>query len=226
MSTQPPEPQSPDFPLDARQQRIVVWLEQLGLHDFAESFRGSVQMLATEMPGCLRFVSHFCRDVMNGMASAYRDIRAPRTDYIRLVDDLADAWHRDGRSLSDAPALTEESLPSLPETLTVSPRSIQCIVNLLREHMQGKERDEKKPDLFFSTFASHPENIYPALRKSWLALKRWFLSEAHHRVGGAGSVQELREKFQELEAIMDACAAQEVEALRSIDEILDDANSA
>ena len=56
--------------LTSNQQTVFDWLnEDLELPVYAEAYKGALDILNNKSPGYITFVSHACRDLMNGLVS-------------------------------------------------------------------------------------------------------------------------------------------------------------
>ena len=102
------------------------------------------------------------------------------------------------------------------------------IKNLVDQHKEGHLRSEEIDSSFFITFLDYPnkESIPEDLSHEWRLTRRWFVGHAHLREDefSIGTYDEAKMHFQNLDSLLYAAAASEIEQLRSIHEIVEEAN--
>ena len=209
--------------LTERQQTVYNWInDDLELPVYAEAYRGAIEQLNNKSSGYITYVSHTGRDLMNGLASDAKGITRQRVQYEQLVDkfkdDWKDEWGGDGFHPPD----------NVPKEHLIPNEICQNIKKLIDEHKEGRLRAEGKGSLFFTTFLgySSKESIPENLSQEWLDTQDWFLSHAHSRKKGFSieTPDEIEKHFQYLDNHLYAAAETDIEQLRSIHEILEEAN--
>ena len=102
------------------------------------------------------------------------------------------------------------------------------VKELVDEHKEGRLRAAGKVSLFYTIFLDYrnKESIPENLSKEWRKTKDFFEKHAHLRKKGfsMGAPDEVEKHFQNLDDLLYAAAASEIEQLRSIREILEETN--
>jgi len=210
--------------LTERQQTVFDWInDDLELPVYAEAYKGALDILNNKSHGYLTFVSHAGRDLMNGLVSAVESIGRQQVQYVQLVDDFKDDWKNEwgGEGFSTTED-DEENGHLIPIAIC------EKIKKLVDEHTAGRLRAENTDSSFFITFLDYPdtESIPENLSQEWRSARRWFVEHAHLREGefGMQAPDEVERHFQNLDNFLFAAAGGELEQLRSIHEILEEAN--
>ena len=217
--------------LTKRQQTVFDWInDDLKLPVYAEAYKGALDLLNKKSVGYITFVSHAGRDLMNLLASAVKGSKGDhvqyeggRVEYEQLVDkfknDWKDEWGGEGFNTTEN---NDENGHLIPNEIC------KKIKTLVDKHKVGNLRAEDKGTLFFTTFLDYlnkesvPENLF----EEWRKTKKYFEKHTHLRKKGFSmeAPYEVEKYFQNLDNLLYAAAASEIEQLRSIHEILDEAN--
>lgn len=210
--------------LTERQQTVFDWIhDDLELPVYAEAYKGTLDLLNNKSPGYITFVSHAGRDLMNGLVSAVNSIGRQQVQYVQLVDDFKDDWRNEwGGEEFDTIEDNHENGHLIPN------ETCKKIKKLVDEHKEGRLRAEDTNSSFFTTFLdySDKESIPENLSQEWRSARRWFVEHAHLREGEfeTQALDEVERHFQNLDSFLYAAAGSELEQLRSIHEILEEAN--
>ena len=210
--------------LTERQQTVFDWInDDLKLPVYAEAYKGTLAILNNKSPGYITFVSHAGRELMNGLASAAIGIPGAPVQYHQRVDAFKDDWKDEwgGEEFST----TEDD----DENGHLIPNEIcEKIKKLVDEHKEGRRIAEEKNTSFFTNFLDYPneESIPENLSQEWRKAKQWFNGHAHLREDEfpIAASNEVAEHFRNLDNFLYAAAGSELEQLRSIHEILEEAN--
>jgi hypothetical protein len=220
MSNAPPAYWTPE------RQKIHTWiLNDLGLSDFAEAYKGAVENLFERRSGHVKFLCHACRDIMNTMARVYKGGVAGRVQYKEHVDRIAKHWPS---GIGNAFPLTPQGLS--PSELTVNLPRAACVEvdRLIEEHLAGKQRVNEAAYLFFIAFLDYDDiqKIAENDIKEWKRLRQWFMDRAHIRENAhaADEGDACEKKLAELEAMLLIAADSARNRLTVIDEILQETN--
>lgn len=211
--------------LTERQRTVFDWInDDLELPMYAEAYKGAVDLLNKKSAGYITFVSHAGRDLMNGLAFDAKSIKRPsRVDYPKLVDefkdDWKDEWGGEGYNTTEDNNGNEYLIPN---------EICEKIKKIVDEHKAGNLRAEDKGTLFFTTFLdySNKESVPYNLFKEWRMAKKFFEKHTHLRKKGFSmeAHDEVEKHFQNLDNLLYAAAETDIEQLRSIHEILEEAN--
>ena len=209
--------------LTKKQQTVFDWLnDNLGRPVYAEAYKGAIKQLNKKCPGYITFVSHAGRDLMNGLASTVKGIKHPRVQYEQLVDGFKDNWKNEWGGEGFSTTEDDENGHLIPNVIC------EKIKKLVDEHTEGRLRAEDINSSFFTTFLdySDKESIPEHLSREWRNAIRWFRGHAHLREAEfeTQAPDEVERHFQNLDNFLYAAASSELEQLRSIHEILDEAN--
>jgi len=210
--------------LTENQQTVFDWInDDLELPVYAEAYKGALDFLNKKSAGYITFVSHAGRDLMNGLVSAVKSIGRQQVQYVQLVDDFKDDWRNEwGGEDFDAIEDIHENGHLIPNG------TCKKIKKLVDEHTAGRLRAEDIDSSFFTTFLDYrdKESIPDNLSQEWRRARRWFVQHAHLREGEfeMQAPDEVERHFRNLESFLYAAAGTELEQLRSIHEILQEAN--
>ena len=209
--------------LTERQQTVFDWLnDNLELPVYAEAYKGALDLLDKKSAGYITFVSHAGRDIMNLLADSVNSVTAGRTQYVDLVDDFQDEWQNEWGGDEFHPA------DDVPKEHIIPHYICKKVKTLVDKHKEGRLRAEEKDSSFFTTFLDYvdKESIPENLSQEWKQAIKWFRGHAHLRENefSIETYDEIEKHFQNLDSLLYAAAAREIEQLRSIHEILDEAN--
>ena len=225
--------------LSTEQQTIFDWLnDELQLPVYAEVYKGAVNLLAERSPGYITYVSHAGRDFMNQLAATVRKMESVevgnesdttangmdsvQVQYVNLVGNLQKVWNDEWGTESVHATDDMEMGNLIPFDVC------ERIQNLIDEHNAGRERSENLAPLFFTTLLDYAarERIPSNLLSEWKGTRRWFLERVHLRDGEFDTEDstEIEKHFRTLENFLFAAASTEIERLRGIYEILEEAN--
>lgn len=210
--------------LTENQQTVFDWInDDLELPVYAEAYKGALDLLNEKSPGYITFVSHVGRDIMNGLASDAKSITRSRVDYQKHVDKIKSVWNDEwGSEGLDVTEEDDEKTHPIPNEICKN------IKELISEHKEGRLRAEEKVSLFYTIFLDYPnkESIPENLSKEWRQTKDFFEKHAHLRKKGfsMGTPDEVEKHFMYLDDLLYAAASSELDLLRSIHEILEEAN--
>ena len=210
--------------LTSNQQTVFDWLNDvLKLPVYAEAYKGALDLLDKKSPGYITFVSHAGRDLMNGLASAVKGIKRQQVQYVHLVNEFQNNWKNEwGGEGFDTTEDDDESGHLIPNEIC------KKIKKLVDEHTEGRLRAEDIDSSFFTTFLDYPdkESVPENLSQEWRNARRWFGGHTHLREDGfrESASSEVERHFRNLDNFLYAAAGSEFEQLRSIHEILEEAN--
>ena len=210
--------------LTERQQTVFDWLnDNLELPVYAEAYKGALDLLDKKSAGDITFVSQAGRDMMNGLALAAKRVKRQQVQYVQLVDDFKDDWKDEwGEEESNTTENNDENGHLIPNEIC------KKIKTLIDEHIEGRLRTEEIDSSFFTTFLDYAdkESIPENLSQEWKQAIKWFRGHAHLRENefSIETHDEVEKHFQNLDSLLYAAAASEIEQLRNIHEILDEAN--
>ena len=210
--------------LTSNQQTVFNWInDDLELPAYAEVYKGALDLLNKKSPGHISFASHAGRDLMNGLAAAVKGIKRQQVQYVQLVDDFKNDWKDEwgGEGFN--------TIEDNDENGHVIPNEIcKKIKNLVDEHTAGRLRAEDIDSSFFTTFLDYPdkENIPGNLSQEWRNARLWFLEHTHlpEDEFEIQASNEVEKHFRDLDNFLYAAAGSELEQLRGIHEILEEAN--
>ena len=210
--------------LTQNQQTVYNWInDDLKLPVYAEAYKGALEQLNSKSSGYITFVSHAGRDLMNGLVAAVNKDEGGHVQYVNLVDDFQDDWKDEwGEERDSITETNDENGHLIPNEIC------KKIKKLVDDHKEGRLRAEDIDSSFFTTFLDYPdkESIPGDLSQEWRRARRWFVGHAHLRENefSIETYDELEKHFQNLDNFLYNAAASEIELLRSIYEILDEAN--
>ena len=209
--------------LTERQQTVYDWINyDLELPVYAEAYKGALEQLNKKSAGYITFVSHAGRDIMNLLADSVNSVTADRTQYVDLVNDFQDEWENKWGGDEFHPA------DDVPKEHIIPHYICEKVKKLVDEHKKGRLRAEEKDSSFFTTFLDYAdkENIPENLSQEWEQAIKWFRGHAHLREDEfpIAASNEVEKHFQNLDNLLYAAAGSELEQLRSIHEILEEAN--
>ena len=209
--------------LTQNQQTVYNWInDNLELPVYAETYKGALEQLNKKSSGYITFVSHTGRDIMNGLASDAEGIPRPRVHYEQHLDKFKDDWKDEwGGKGYDSKEENDENGHLIPNEIC------EKIKKLVDEH-KGRLRPLDKIGLFFTIYLgySNKESISENLSKEWAKTKDFFEKHAHLRKKGfsMGAPDEVEKHFMYLDHLLYTAAETDIEQLRSIHEILEEAN--
>ena len=210
--------------LTSNQQTVFNWInDDLELPAYAEVYKGALDLLNKKSPGHISFASHAGRDLMNGLAAAVKGIKRQQVQYVQLVDDFKndwkDEWGGEGFNIIED---NDENGHVIPNEIC------KKIKNLVDEHTAGRLRAEETDSSFFTTFLDYPdkESIPGNLSQEWRNARLWFLEHTHlpEDEFEIQASNEVEKHFRDLDNFLYAAAGSELEQLRGIHEILEEAN--
>lgn len=207
--------------LSTEQQTVFDWLnDELELPVYAEAYKGALNLLDKKPPGYITFVSHAGRDLMNGLARL--GIRREQVQHTNRLDELQRYW-KDEWGASRLNEIDDaESGHLIPYGVC------EQIQDLIDEHRAGRLRPSEAAILFFSNFLdyTYEEEIPRNLLTEWLNTREWFVRHAHLRDSAfeTDASTEVERHFQTLDDLLYNAASSEFEQLRSLHEILEEAN--
>ena len=210
--------------LTSNQQIVFDWInDDLDLPAYAEVYKGALDLLNKKSPGHISFASHAGRDLMNGLAAAVKGIKRQQVQYVQLVDEFKDDWKDEwGGEGFNRTGDNDENAHLLPNEIC------KKIRKLVDEHKTGRLRAEETDSSFFTTFLdySNKESIPENLSQEWRKASRWFRAHAHLRENEFETQEssEVERHFRKLDSFLYAAAGSELEQLRGIHEILEEAN--
>ena len=209
--------------LSPRQQQIYEWInDKLGLPVYADIFGGAAVFLNQRPPGYVTFVAHAGRDIMNGLARAFRGDERKRVDYVHHLNNIAPYWDDRWGSLSGFSTTEEPSHHEIPHDICAKLQS------LMDDHKRGQDRNEETNEIFFATFLRYDDRkkIPVNFLNEWKNARKWFQGHAHTRKSILGSEvnAQLAKHFQALENFLYVAASSQYQRIRGLDEILDETN--
>ena len=209
--------------LTERQQTVYNWInDDLELPVYAEVYKGALEQRNKKSSGYITFVSHAGRDIMNLLADSVNSVTAGRTQYVDLVNDFQDEWENRWGGDEFHPA------DDVPKEHIIPHYICEKVKKLVDEHKEGRLRAEEKDSSFFTTFLNYAdkESIPENLSQEWKQAIKWFRGHAHLREDefSIEAYDEVEMYFRYLENLLYTAAASEIEQLRSIHEILEEAN--
>ncbi len=210
--------------LTERQQTVFDWInDDLELPVYAEAYKGALEQLNNKSSGYITYISHTGRDLMNGLAAAVNRITSGYVQYVHLVNDFQDDWKDEwGGEGNDIRKVNDENGHLIPNEIC------KKIKKLVDDHKEGRLRAEEIDSSFFTTFLDYPhkDSIPEDLSQEWRRARRWFVGHAHLRENefSIETYDEAEKHFQNLDNLLYAAAGSELEQLRSIHEILEEAN--
>lgn len=191
--------------MDADRRRILEWLKA-NAPALALVYDGAVRMiLEPEFPGRVHFIAHAMREIMNRLPDVYTDDNTDRTEYRKLVDDIAACW-KEGR------------LPTY--------RCRAVVETLLRQHKVPRIKNRERAEQLFKATVSEVPSDYTNLAVKWMKARRGGEEKAH--VGDPEeptSEGSLLEHFNDLETLLKTLSARSYEDMDRLDEILDTTHS-
>lgn len=209
--------------LNSKQKRIYDWIsEELRLPAYADVFGGAVIILGQRSPGYVTFVAHAGREIMNGLARAYRGDRQSQVQYVQDLDQIAIKWNDQWGASTGFSNTPEPSYHKIPH------ETCKLLKSLIDDHRAGRERSEEINEAFFSEFLEYRDegDIPNNFVEEWKRTKKWFLEHAHTRekVFDADVETEIGKHFQHLESLLYVAARSPYSRIEELDEILDETN--
>ena len=207
--------------LTEKQQQIFKWMNDiLHLPVYADAYKGAVCMLEKKAPGYVTFVSHTGRDILNSLPQTVAGITNSQVQYKYLVNKLQEKWQSNWRGRGFTSSQHDEIGHMIP--FEVCDR----ITKLINEHAEGNQRSREKGEFFLNTFLGFSDRDRIGNLKKWKEAKRFFEEFNHLRVRKFSSedLVKVEEFFKILEDFLYIAATSEYSRIRSLDEILKQAN--
>ncbi len=136
----------------------------------------------------------------------------------KFKDDWKDEWGGDGFHPPD----------NVPNEHLIPNEICQMVKKLVDDHKEGSLRAKEIDSSFFTTFLDYPnkESIPEDLSQEWRRARRWFKDHTHlpKEKFEIQESYEVERHFRNLDSLLYAAAASELEQLRSIHAILEEAN--
>lgn len=210
--------------LTEKQQTVYNWInDNRELPLYAEAYKGAIEQLNNQSSGYITFVSHAGRELINGLASAAIGIPADPVQYVQLVDKFKDDWEDEwGEEGYNTTKDNDEEGHLIPNEVCIK------IKELVNEHKEGRRNAKEKNSSFFTNFLNYPnkDSIPENLTQEWRKAKLWFNGYTHLREDEfpIEAFNEVKIHFHNFDSLLYAAAASEIEQLRRIHEILEEAN--
>ena len=209
--------------LTERQQTVFDWInDDLELPVYAEAYKGAIEQLNNKSLGYITFVSHAGRDLMNGLVPTSEGIKREQVQYVQLVDKFEDEWKDEWGGDGFHPP------DNVPKEHLIPNEICQKIKKLVDDHKKGRLRAKEIDSSFFTTFLDYPdkESIPEDLSQEWRRARLWFKDHAHLPNDGfeIQEADEVERHFRNFDNLLYAAAETDIQQLRSIHEILDEAN--
>ena len=206
--------------LTKKQQQIFDWLNKLQLPVYAEAYKGSVRLLEEKSPGYGTFVSHTGRDIMNFLARTVVGIPSSQVHYKQKIEDLEKKW-LDKRHRQEP--ISQENQG---EGYVISQELSVMITNLIEENKEGSRRKQEAAELFFDMFLGSSDKDKDAIRKQWKGLGDFFIGCAHLREDDFSDevLSKIVDNFKILEEFLYIAAEREYSRIKTLDNILEEAN--
>ena len=209
--------------LTSNQQTVFDWINgDLELPVYAEVYKGALELLNRKSPGYITFVSHAGRDLMNGLVADVEEIIRQQAQYVQLMEEFQDDWKDEwGGERYNTTEDSDENGHLIPNAIC------KKVKKLVDEHREGRLRAAEIDSSFFTTFLGYAKGSIPHdSSQEWRRARRWFGNHTHLRKPefSEKTSDELQKHFQNLDRFLYAAAASELEQLRSIHEILEEAN--
>ncbi len=209
--------------LTSNQQIVYNWInDDLELPVYAEAYKGAIEQLNNKSSNYITFVSHASRDLMNGLVPASEGIKREQVQYVELVDKFKDDWKDEwgGEGFHPPDKVLKEHL--IPNEIC------QKVKKLVDDHKEGRLRAKEIDSSFFTNFLDYPnkESIPEYLSQEWRKAKQWFNGHTHLREDEfpMAASNEVELHFHNFDTFLYAAAESDIEQLRSIHEILEEAN--
>ncbi len=207
--------------LTGNQQQIFEWMnDRLHLPVYADAYKGAVCLLNKKVPGYVTFVSHTGRDILNSLPQTVAGITNPRVQYEDLVNKLQKKWQDEWRGQGLTLSQHDEIGHMIPYDVC------DLVIELIKEHEEGRERSQGKGELFLNTFLGDSDRDRIINLRKWKEAKRFFVECAHLREKRFSSetLSKVEEYFKVLEEFLYIAATRAYSRIRSLDEILEQAN--
>ena len=207
--------------LTANQQQIFEWMnDRLHLPVYADAYKGAVCLLKKKAPGYVTFVSHTGRDILNSLPQTVAGITNPRVQYEDLVNKLQNKWQGNWRG----PGLTSSHHDEIGHMIPYD--VCDGVIELIREHKEGHQRSQGKGEFFLNTFLGDSDRDRITNLRKWKEAKRFFVESAHLRAKtfAPDTLSKVEEYFKVLDEFLFIAATREYSRIRSLNEILQQAN--
>ncbi len=224
-SQMPPPPQYWTQPRAA----LYSWLEGES-PALASLYKAAVLMVNDRaFPARLRLVGHAVREISNRLPDALTGTTSKQVQYVQLVDEIQIAWDSAGFQIEDA--ILDPSASRARTTADAPVSVLRRVESLIREHRAGRRRAERKSEDVFRPKWVNSEVASVALKPisdNWAEIVKFFEECAHEGRSDVETSQGesvLEAKFQRLERILQARAAEFFKPMEELRGILDAANS-
>lgn len=210
--------------LNPKQQRIYEWIDDtLRLPVYADVFRSAAVLFNQQFPGYMPFVAHAGREIMNGLARAYRGDERIQVQYVNHLNKIAPKWDDRWGGPFGFDGQEEPSHHEIPRDIC------KMVKSLIDEHREGRLRSQETNEVFFLTFLDCEDRneIPETSMQEWKDAKNWFSGRAHISENTFGPDQEpvLAQHFQTLETYLSIAAnSRQYKRIRGIDDILEETN--
>ena len=207
--------------LTGKQQQIFEWMNDiLHLPVYADAYKGAVCLLETKAPGYVTFVSHTGRDILNSLPQTVAGITNSQVQYTKFVNNLQEKWQGKWRDQGFTSSQHDEIGHMIPFDVC------DMITELIKEHEEGHQRSKEKGELFLNTFLGFSDRDKIGNLKKWKVAKRFFEEFNHLREKKFSSetLAKVEGYFKILEEFLYIAATSEYSRIRSLDEILEQAN--
>ncbi len=203
------------------QQQIFEWMKDtLNLPVYADAYKGAVCLLEEKAPGFVTFVSHTGRDILNSLPQTVAGITNPRVQYKDLVNNLQKKWQDEWRGQGFTSSQPDEKGHMIPYDVC------DMVTVLIKEHEDGHQRSQEKGEFFLNTFLGFSDKDRIDNLKKWKEAKRFFEEFNHlsEKEFTSETLAKVERYFKILEEFLYIAATSEYSRIRSLDEILEQAN--
>lgn len=207
--------------LTGNQKKIFEWMNNiLHLPVYADAYKGAVCLLKMKAPGYVTFVSHTGRDILNSLPQTVAGITNPQVQYVDLVNKLQNKWQDKWRGQGLTSSQTDEIGHMIPYKVC------DMVNELIKEHEEGRKRSQGKGEFFFNTFLGESDRDRITNLRKWKEASRFFVECAHLREKkfSLETLSKVEEHFKVLEGFLYIAATSQYSLIRSVDEILEQAN--
>jgi hypothetical protein len=211
--------------------RLYRWIAENASCSFADLYKGAVINLYEKNPGCVRFISHAVREIINGMAAFKLHSERKQVQYVENVEKVRILWLQQNLPLRSVPPVEGEPLPETPELTSeviIGGKLLEQIQILIEEHADGRKRSDDCASNFVQAFSNNPAKtpVPEPFANTWKKLQRSFHGRAHEN-GKSPTAEEIavvESRFDQFELLLHSFADRYQQSLGRLDEILDQAN--
>lgn len=207
--------------LTGNQKQIFEWMNDiLHLPVYANAYKGAVCLLTKKAPGYVTFVSHTGRDILNSLPQTVAGITNPQVQYKDLVNKLQKKWRDEWRGQGLTSSQYDQIGHMIPYDVC------DMVTELIKEHEEGHQRSQGKGEFFLNTFLGESDRDRITNLRKWKEAREFFVECAHLREKKftPAILSEVEEHFIVLEEFLYIAATSEYSRIRSLDEILEQAN--